>query len=224
METPPVSTITTTIKDCGDIGHVRVTPERRRRVKTCGQYFNSRPLSRQWLGSVAKDTCKLTPPSRPLWTLMNINSAPPSLPLPTPETASLPLPSGTTTYASERGPDRNKLDLSFHTFPFYSRDSSRAIAGPDPQFPAALSSFVENTMFLHASPRIVVIRNILVVFLSVQGREKYFLREGADSRCEAKTFRDLEISAKRKRERGKIPTIIAICISNYDIAPSFKSA
>lgn len=62
--------------------HVRVYTERRRRVKTCGQYFNSRPLSRRWLGSVAKDTCKLTPPSRPLWTLMNINSAPPSPPLP----------------------------------------------------------------------------------------------------------------------------------------------
>lgn len=52
--------------------------EQRRRVKTWPRwYFNSRPLSPSWPGSVAKDTCKLTPPSRPLWTLMNINFHPP---------------------------------------------------------------------------------------------------------------------------------------------------
>lgn len=173
---PPPSSFT--IKGCGTpTTSARAYPERRRRVKTCGQYFNSRPLSRRWLGSVAKDTCKLTPPSRPLWTLMNINST--LLPLP-PLKPRLPLPPlGTTTYASESGPDRNKLDLSFHTFPFYSRDSSRAIAGLDPQF-LLLSSFVENTVFLRASPRIVVIRNILVTReCFYQREEKYMFFLGA---------------------------------------------
>jgi len=156
----PRPAVTTTIKDCGTPTtssrssareRTRAYPERRRRVKTCGQYFNFRPLSRRWLGSVAKDTCKLTPPSRPLWTLMNINSVPPASSTPWYHRVPLPLQEPPH-YASESGSDRNKLDLSFHTFPFYSRDSSRAIAGLQPQF-LPLSSFVENTVFLRASRR-----------------------------------------------------------------------
>jgi len=124
---------------------------------------------------------------------MNINSAPPSSPPPLPplelhltppETFASPSPSGTTTYASKSGPDRNKLDLSFHTFPFYSRDSSRAIVGLDPQF-LLLSGFVENTVFFtRQSAHIVVICNILAatVFLSTE-REIHFSCE--ETRCEA---------------------------------------
>lgn len=67
-------------------------------------------------GSAVKDTCKLTPPSGPLWTLMNINYVPlcsshSRVP------AQLPIPLLPTTLSL----DENKLDLSFHAFPFYSR-------------------------------------------------------------------------------------------------------
>lgn len=118
---------------------------------------------------------------------MNINSAPPSSPPSSgtsshpPEMSPLPGPSEATNYASKSGPDRNKLDLSFHTFPFYSRDSSRAIVGLDPQF-LLLSGFVENTVFFtRQSAHIVVICNILAatVFLSTGRENTFFVRRNS---------------------------------------------